>query len=506
MRSKLAIASVLFIGATLLLKVSGLIRDIVIAYFFGDSYVAGAYLAAFVIPNMFILFMVTGMKNAFVPSYIDALQQQRGSYHLGQIFKGTALVSLAIAVLGAVTAPVYIPLLYPDFGKDATQIAVGVAVIYFCSVVFVGMNAVLEGFFDARSQFSLSIVSQIIVIFGAILSAIFFAPEIGPYSLAVGYLAGAVLSLLFKAVLLRREKTAIQLKGKMDWLGIKKFYVIFIPVGLTVAVGKINLLVDNIFASYFQEGVVTYINYARTLTQFPTAIFGVTIGTIIFPFISKATAKKDWDLFRYGIEKGLTTMFFILLPAVTGMMLLMPNIIELLYERGAFTHEATLSTSEVAYFYFGSVVFFSIQDVMNKGFYSLKKGYMITILGISAIVLNIIFNYLFTLWMGYQGIPLASSVMALFYVGGSLMIFLKLVKGMELKKVGFEYAKVCLAVLVMAGAVLAVKPYLDSFGDLVIILLISILGAVVYALCAFVLRVEALPFLLKKFFGGKKTA
>ncbi|HEU5140661.1 MAG TPA: murein biosynthesis integral membrane protein MurJ [Bacillales bacterium] len=498
MKSKLGLASLLFIGATLLLKISGLLRDMVIAYFFGDSYEAGAYLAAFVIPNMFILFMMTGMKNALVPSYIEAVQKERGRYHLGQVFKGTLLISLAVAVIGAGLAPQYIPLLYPDFGPEATEIAIGVAVLYFAAILFVGMNAVLEGYFDAENRFALSAVSQIIVVLSVIGGAFLFADQIGPYSLAAGYLVGTIISLLFKWILVAPKK-AVALKGKLSWLEIKDFYIIFIPVGLTVAVGQINLMIDNIFASYFSGSVVTYINYAKNLVHFPQMIFGVTIGLIIFPFISKAMSNNDQPLFKRGIEQGLTTMFFILLPSVIGMMVLMPNIIQMLYERGAFDHQATLATSEVAYYYFGSVIFFSLHNVINKGFYSLKKGYIIMIVGGFAILLKLVLNYWFTEWIGYRGIPLSSSVMAFFYVGTCFVIFVRLVKGLDLGKIALEFGKVILAVMIMTAFIWWIRPYTSSFGNLIHILLAAVAGAVVYGICAFILRVEALSIILQKF-------
>ncbi|MDC3416706.1 murein biosynthesis integral membrane protein MurJ [Aquibacillus salsiterrae] len=503
MKSKLGLASVLFIGASLLLKVSGLIRDMVIAYYFGDSYIADAYLAAFIIPNMFILFMTTGMKNAFVPSYIEALEENRGNYHFGQVMKGTNVISLVVTVLGMALAPYYIPLLYPEFSAAATEIAVWVSVIFFATIMFVGINAVLEAYFDAKNKFSLSMVSQIIVIVASILAAFLFARQIGPYSLALGYTVGTVLSLLFKWVLIRPAKAVIDLNGKLDWLEVKHFYFVFIPVGLTVAVGQINLMVGTIFASQFQEGAVTYINYAKNLVHMPQGIFGVTIATIIFPMLSKAIATDDNKLFKKGIEQGLTTMYFILLPSIVGMLVLMPNIIALLYQRGEFTTSATMATTQVAYLYFGSVLFFSLNNVINKGFYSLKKGNLILMISLTSILLNFVLNYIFTAWIGYRGIPLAASVNALFYVGAQLVIFLKLVGGLNLKKVTIEYIKITAAVLVMVAAILPIKPIINDLSNLMQIVIVGVIGAIVYVAGAYVTKVEAFQFVWKKFVGKK---
>ncbi|MFC2947542.1 murein biosynthesis integral membrane protein MurJ [Virgibacillus sediminis] len=503
MKSRLGLASVLFIGASLLLKVSGLLRDMVIAYYFGDSYAADAYLAAFIIPNMFILFMTTGMKNAFVPSYIEALEKNRGSFHMGQVFRGTILISLIVTILGMAFAPWYIPLLYPEFHSEANEIAVLVAMIFFSTILFVGMNAVLEAFFDAENKFSLSMVSQIIVIMSSIFGAFLFAESIGVYSLALGYFAGTIFSLLFKLILVLPRKV-IKLKGKMDWLEVRQFYWVFIPVGLTVAVGQINLMVGTIFASYFEEGAVTYINYAKNLIHMPQGIFGVTIGTIVFPLLSRAIASDNHKLFKRGLEHGFTLMYLILLPSIAGMLVLMPNLIELLYERGAFSAEATAATTQVAYLYFGSVLFFSLNNVTNKGFYSLKKGHLILMISGLSILMNIVLNFIFTSWIGYRGIPLSASVNALFYVAASFIVFYRLVNGLNMKYLLMEFLKITVAAIVMTVAVWPLLDYIAGWHNLVQIGTVAVVGAVVYGILVFLLRSQSLQFLIDKFVKRKQ--
>ncbi|GAA0436660.1 murein biosynthesis integral membrane protein MurJ [Lentibacillus halophilus] len=504
MKSKLGLASVLFIGASLLLKVSGLIRDMVIAYYFGDSFVADAYLAAFIIPNMFILFMRNGMKNAFVPSYIDALDKQRGDWHLGQIFKGTIVFSLVTALIGVALAPVYIPLFYPDFSGEATDIAIRISAIFFASILFIGMNAVLESFFDAQNRFSMSMISQIIVIASSIGSALLFAERIGAYSLAIGYVAGTVVALIVMlSIVLSRNMMAF--RPRLEWLEIRRFYWVFIPVALSAAIGQVHLMVGTMFASYFEEGAVTYINYAKNLVHMPQGIFGVTIGTIVFPLLSKAITTDDRHLFKRGIEQGLTSMYLILLPSVIGMLILMPNIISLLYERGEFTAEATMATTHVAYLYVGSVVFFSLNQMINKGFYSLKKGHLILVISSLSIGLNIILNVILTGWIGYRGIPLAASIMAFTYVGTQFIVFYKVVNGLRLTYLAVECMKITAATGIMAAVVYPLLHLMD-WHHLTQIIVIALTGAVVYVISAYVLRSQALRFLLNHLFKTKRKA
>ncbi|WP_077623411.1 murein biosynthesis integral membrane protein MurJ [Sediminibacillus massiliensis] len=496
MSTKLGFASILFILTTLLLKLSGLLRDIVIAYFFGDTYQADAFLAAFIIPNMLFLFMNNGMKNAFVPSYVEADINGRGHNHLANVLKGTAMVSILIAVIGVIVSPYLIPLLYGNFSEDAKAIAVKVSVVLMAALVFVGVNSVLEAYLDAKSNFSLSALSQVIVVLTTIAGAVIFADKIGPLSLALGYLLGALISLFYKLFLLV-PKQVFHLKQSWNIEETYSFYKVFIPVAMTVMVGQINLAVDNVFAGRFEEGTVTYINYAKNLVHFPQSIFAVTLATMIFPILSKAYVNNDTRQFKAAIGKGLQFMYFILLPSITGMFLLMPYLISFIYERGAFTHEATIATSYTSYFYFGSVLFFSLSTVINKGFYTLKKGHLIMGIGAGSICLNLLFNYLFTNWIGYIGIPLASSMVAFVYLIAGAVLFNKLAGGFDFRILGVEFTKITLCGLGMLGILALLLPTFSRLPDAACILLVSISGVCIYLIFTYIARVETVRFILK---------
>lgn len=506
MKPSFKLAGLLFLLMTVLLKISGLLRDMVIAFYFGDSYQADAFLAAFIIPNMLFLFLNTGMKNTLVPSYIEAEEKNQGHSHLTQIFKGTAGISMIIGVVGAISSPVVIPLIYSDFHHEAETIAVWVAVILFSSMLFIGANAVLEAYFDARNQFSFTVISQLIVIGSTISSALLFARTIGPYSLAAGYMAGVILSLFFKLTQILPKKV-IHFQEKIKLKEIQSFYIVFLPVALTVMVGQINLTVDNIFASKLEVGAITYINYAKNLAHFPQAIFGVTIATIVFPILTKAKVKKDKQLFKQAIEQGTASMYFVLLPLISGMMIVMPEVISVLYERGAFTNEATQVTSHVAYFYYGSVLFFSLSTLLNKGFYTLKKGHYILAIGAGSIVLNIILNGLFTKWIGLPGIPLASSVVAFFYISFSFVLLVRLIGKLNYAYLLKEIFKITVASALMMVTLQITSSYFQGFASALYLFLQTGVGVIVYLLLGFGFRIQSLMLLISMIFKrGRKDS
>lgn len=498
MGRKLAITSILFVIATLFLKISGLMRDIVIAFYFGDSYQAMAYFAAFTLPNMFILFFTTGMKNAFVPSFIHANAANQGHHHFSQIVRGTAVLGLIVSVSGILISPLLLPIMFPELPSEAIDLSVYLSIIFFIAVFLVALNSVYEAYLDAENKFSLSVLSQIIVLGSAILGAVLFAERIGAYSLATGYLLGSIISYIIKRFWFV-PRNSHKVLGKLDWNEIKPFTIIFIPVAITVMVGQVNLTIDNIFAGSFSGEAINYINYAKNIVHFPQAIIGVTIGTIIFPILSKAIANNNESSFKQGIEYGLTLTLLVLLPAIAGMMWLTEDLIRIVYERGAFTAQATSATASVGYMYMGSVLFFSLQNILNKAFYSKKKGHVILRISLFSIGLNIVLNFVFiALLDSYLAIPLASSIMALVYFLLNWYVFNRTEGKLDIKFVLKDTVKILWATLVMLVSLWGITYVIEDYGIYIRFAITIIVGAVVYTLTAFTLKIEIVRFLIEK--------
>jgi putative peptidoglycan lipid II flippase len=497
--SKLKIASIIFLISTLFLKFSSMLRDLVIAHYFGASYIVDAYNAAMIIPNAFILFMLTGMKDAFVPSYIKFEKAGKGKEHLTNIVKGTFWIGLAISILGAVLAPVYFPVMYPEFSENAIQLGIWTAALYFITVFLVGINAIYEGYFDAKGKYSFATFSQTVVVLCTIGSTIFLHKWIGGYSLAVGYLAGTIISFLIKFIYLK-PRHFINWNQKLDKKETFTYYKIFLPVGLTIMVGQINLTVNFLFAGQFGEGVISYLNYAFRLVSIPQAIFGVTTATIIYPILAKAMAGNNHDMFKRGIEKGLNMMILLLAPTLVIMMILMQEVIQIVYERGAFSRQATIATSEVALYYIGSVLFYSMQVIIAKGFYTLEKGHLILRIGFLSVIMNVIFSYLFSNWIGYKGLALSSSVVGFVYTLLCFIILYRIADGFNLRFLGKEYAKIIIATIPAGIIVYFIKglPAFESMNVYVGVPLISLIGVVIYLPILILLKSDPLTMILKR--------
>jgi putative peptidoglycan lipid II flippase len=497
--SKLRISVILFLLSTLLLKFSSMFRDLVISGYYGASYKADAYFAAMTIPNAIILFMLTGMKDAFLPSYYKFDKAGKGYSHLTNIVKGTFVLSIAVALAGTLASPLLVDWLYPEFNKyeHGRSVAVWTIALYFLSIILVGVNAVYEGYFDSQKKFSFSTFSQTIVVLTTLVFALLFHRSMSIYSVPVGYLVGTIFSFLLKVIVLKPQKL-VAWGQKADWPEIKGFYQIFWPVGVTIAVGQINLTVNMLFASRMGEGVVSNLNYAFRLVTIPQNIFGVTIATMVYPFLAKALSSNDMNLFKQGIEKGLTYMFLLIAPAVAGMMVLIEPIVRLVYERGAFKPETTAITSHYAIFYMGSVLFYSIQAVVAKGFYTLEKGNYFMRVGLFSIFLNVVSNYLFAKWFGPVGLAFSASIVGMIYSCLTFTTLNKISGGFRLKHIAGEYLKIIIATIMMSGAVVGLKALgitlIDS--DLAALAIFVPLGALVYFLLLKMMKSKALAEML----------
>jgi putative peptidoglycan lipid II flippase len=505
--SKLKAASILFLVSTIFLKFSSMFRDLVIAGLFGVSYQADAYLAAMTIPNAIVLFMLTGMKDAFLPSYYKYNRAGKGFSHLTNIVKGTFWISLGISIIGALLSPWLVRLLYPEFGKyeHGFEIATWTAVFYFMSIAFVGINAVYEGYFDSQKKFSFSAFSQTVVVLSTIGSAFLFHEWIGIYAIPIGYFIGTMISFLIKLIYVKPSRF-MNWKQKLDVKEVQKFYGIFWPVGLTIAVGQVNLMVNMLFAARLGSGVVSNLNYAFRLVSIPQAIFGVTIATIIFPLLAQAKENNNDALFKRGIEKGLSYMFLFLAPTVIGMVLLMEPLVQTVYQRGAFTAENTAQTSSYAVFYVGSVLFYSIQAVIAKGFYTLEKGHLMMRIGIISIIINVISNYILSQFMGPEGLALSASLVGLIYSVITFTTLYKISGGFSLGNIGKEYGKSILAAGLMTVSLLLVMSisFIQELHHLVYLVLMILLGAAVYFAGLFIVRSAPLKEMLSK--GGSKES
>ena len=437
--------SILYILIIILIKLAAVIKDIIIAYYFGDSYQADAFLTAFVLVNIFILFFTNGMRNVFIPNYMKAKLTNKHIDYTTSLLNGTILLTICLVTIMLIVSPFIIQILYPNQAQLITELTQ----ILLIAVVAVSINVVIESYFEANELYSFSAFSQLFVLLVMITFTYFFHEKLNIYALAYGYTVGAFASLLLKLYPARKI-----LKPKISVPHVKQFYLAYIPIAITVMVGQINLATDQYFANRFGEGIVTYLSYAKNLVHLPQGLIATALATLMLPGISRSSAANQTKKLRNTVREGQLFVIALLTPAIIGMVILMPEMITFLYERGAFNADATKQTAIIAYYYLGSVLFFSLNQMIANGLYAIHKGKLIMHLGLLSIVLNIMLNQLLTNLFGHIGIPVASSIVGAVYFTFTYRIFTQHIGTLINKQFLIILLKIVVSSLVMVLSLL----------------------------------------------------
>jgi putative peptidoglycan lipid II flippase len=212
----------------------------------------------------------------------------------------------------------------------------------------------------------------------------------------------------------------------------KAFLALIIPSFLNSIVGQVNMFVDKTFASGTIEGAVTYLNNASLLVSIPNAIYATTIAAIIFTLLSEQVDNpaKFQNTFFMGIEISLLT----LLPIAAGLLVVGDSALSFIYERGAFTSEDTQSTYLALLFYLPLIVTQGLQFIVSKSMYAKGRTAIIFRISATTIIVNIILNYFLVQSMGYPGLALSSSIVAVYYLAVSSIVVYKDFEKSEIKK------------------------------------------------------------------------
>jgi putative peptidoglycan lipid II flippase len=262
-----------------------------------------------------------------------------------------------------------------------------------------------------------------------------------------------------------------------------------IPVVIGTGVSTINTLVDRMMASFLAEGSISALNFANRLNFFALGLFISPITTVIYPTLSKFSAEKDVNTFKNTLNRVIGIVIAVIMPVMTGAIILRVPIIRFLFERGAFDQRATYMTATALLFYSIGMVGIGIREVINRGFYSLQDTKTPMINGAIAMIINIILNQILVRFMGIEGLALSTSISAIIC---TVMLFYSLRKEIGPlggKKIIETLFKSGLACLIMGVVVHFTYKYMSTIFwpegiiyqalDLTVVVLV---GALIYIL------------------------
>jgi len=418
--------------ATLLSRILGFIRDIVIARLFGVYVYAQAFVVAFKIPNLFRDLLGEGAANAaIVPVFSEysATHTKEEFWELANVVLNLLLVILtAVTILGIIFSPVLVRLIAPGFAADPFKLAMTVKLnrLIFPYILLVSLAAYCMAILNSLKHFSVPAFAPCLLNISIIACALAFGE--GIRGLASGILLGGALQLAIQIPVLYKKGFRLHLFRQFRHPAATLIGKLMLPRLFSSAIYQLNNFVDTIFGSLSSivgEGGVAGLYFAYRLILFPIGIFSTALAQAILPTLSTQALDKDHDQLRRTLSFGLRATSFVMLPASVAFMVLSGPIISTIFSGGRFDAYSASMTARVLFFYSIGLFAYGASRIVQSCFFALKDTLTPSKNSVIALCLNIILNWTLMYPMKLSGIALATSI------SGSvsfLILFLQLKK------------------------------------------------------------------------------
>ena len=413
---------------TIISRLLGYMRDILIAVFLGAGPLADAFFVAFRIPNTFRRLFSEGTFNAaFVPSYSSINNKKKSENFANNIFSLLILGLLSLVFLIEIFMPIFVFLIAPGFEGDNSkmELAITLTRITFPFLLFVSLASFLSAILNSHNKFAAASAAPIILNIFLILVLIFgrMLDDQLVYYLSYAVTVSGITQFIFLYFFVKKNyKPQFKFSFKIDGK-IKLFFKKLLPSIFSSGVTQINILVGTIIAS-FQASAVSYLYYADRIYQINLAIAGIAIGTVILPQLSKHVQNKKKEKIHLIQNKALELSLFLSIPAAIALLIASEEIISSLFGYGSFDQESVKKSAQ-ALFYFGlGLPAFSLIKIFSTFFFARHETKIPFYISLISVLLNIFISIIFFKEIGFLIIPMATTISSWFNAI-SLFIILK---------------------------------------------------------------------------------
>jgi len=484
-------------------RVLGLVRDIVISHQFGTSRALDAYFAAFNIPD-FIFNIVAGgaMASAFIPTFSAALalRDEKRAWQLA-----TSIITLAFIAITAVCAvlavfadPIVAMTVARGFAPSDQALTASLMRWMFITPIVFGVSGIVMGILNSYQHFILPALAPIFYNAAIIAGALFLSPVFGVYGLVIGVVAGAFLHLLVQVPwFLRQRITNCQLRITIS-PDVREVGRLLLPRAFGIAAVQINFLVNTVLASTLQIGAIAALSYAWRVMLLPVGAVGQSVATVIFPTLSAHSARNEQDDFRKLFSSAFRATMFLAIPATVGLFLLAAPFVSLLFERGEFNAQSTAETAGALQFFSIGLFAHSGLEILTRAFYAMHDTKTPVLIGVGAMVVNVVLSLALIAPLAQGGLALANSVATILETGILFFILRARMVDIDAGRILGSLARITVGTGAMGGAIILVVGAFNARGAVLIAILGAGVGAAVYFIAMMLLRSEEVEFILSK--------
>ena len=410
--SKIWQSSAGFSFFTLISRIFGYLRDLVLTSLLGASSAHDVFVVIFRIPNVFRSFFGEGaLAQSLVPSIIEA-KENLNSF-LNQVFTLLFVTLLSFVTIAELFPSFFISIFAPGFYEDPDkyQSASDFLRIVFPYILLISFTAFFGAIQNSKKIFQIVAATPIIFNITLICFAL-FSNEFNLHILGIAILIAGLIQLGINFIVVVYFNYFPKIVLNFDKEILRSFFNKLIPAFFAAGIYQLNVLVDTIFASFLITGSPTWLYLSERLIQFPLGLFGVAVALVALPNITELFLEKKMEELTYQCRKLLKVLFFLGLFCVLGAFLFGELAIKLLFLRGEFTSFDVGMTFLALQGYAFSMLFILPQKFFNSIFFAISKANMVVVTGLVSLISNIIFNYYFIYQLdyGHFGLALATSI------------------------------------------------------------------------------------------------
>ncbi|MFH1618872.1 MAG: murein biosynthesis integral membrane protein MurJ [bacterium] len=500
---KIALVSAMLMVTTAVGHSFSLVKEIIVAKFFGITGSMDAFYAALSVPNLIGDVIIGTLSVVFIPAFISLkLKDPKEADKIASVVLNWAilLISVIIALI-FVVGPQVIEFGFHGLTPETGALASRLLRLLSLGLLLSTAAGVITGILNAQKHFFWPAASQMFITAGIILMTLLFADTLGVYALVWGLLGG----LFLKAICLFPVAKAGGFKYSLtlDWKrpAIKEILFFGAFMLAASAAGLLNPLIDQMMTSHLATGSISALNYANKAVQAPFMIFSFPMVTAVFPFFSAQAAENSMEELGYSLTRSIRMTGFIFMPMTLILTVLAGPLIRLLFQRGAFTAAAAELTSVVFICYLPQLFFLTCGMIMSRAFFALKEFKIYLIISATLIFLNVGFNLLFINLVNppVAGIALSTSFVQLVMATLLFSIIKKRIASLDTGDMATGLSKIVLASLFSAAAAYFVcrGVYAGHISGSVIkqaaaVGVSGISGIAVFALASYFLRLDEL--------------
>jgi putative peptidoglycan lipid II flippase len=490
----------------------GLARELIFAALFGGGRALDAFTVAFRIPNLLRdLFAEGALSTAFVTTFSKTIARggDDAAWRLAnKVATMTALVLGALCVLGMVFSDSLVGLLAPGFDPDKAALTAHLTRIMFPFILLVSIAALVMGMLNAKNVFGVPAMASIFFNIGSIIGGLalgyYLDPHFGPRALiglAFATVFGGALQLAVQLPSLAR--LGYRFRPDLRWrdAGVKAVLLLMGPSVIAASTTQFNVLINSVFASGLEDGAIFWLAAAFRVMQLPLGIFGVALGTVTLPLLSRLVVAGRMDAFRTELARAIRWALLLTLPATAGLMMLAEPIISVLYQHGKFNaYQAAQAAGALRYYAIGLAGYAALKVLVNA-FYALDRRKTPMLVSFLAVGLNLLFNWIFTfrLGWGHRGLAFSTGCIATFNFLLLYFLMQARLNGLESRRLLLLLVKVAVASAALVAVCAASSHWLlaDWQQQTLLFKLSALLGtvavgALAFAFCGVLLHIEEL--------------